>query len=84
MSSLYGSVGYTRRDHYRERTLSNKNSKILQSLESELRALQDERDTLYDDYDISDEELKESEKPIQIKIDDLINRISSIKYEKVW
>ncbi|EXG87807.1 hypothetical protein K413DRAFT_4708 [Clostridium sp. ASBs410] len=82
--SLYGSIGYTRRDHYRERTLNNKNSKILQELESELRALQDKRDALYDICDISYEELKELEKPIQIKIDDLIDRVCSVKYEKVW
>lgn len=82
--SLYGSIGYTRRDHYRERTLNKKNLKLLQSLEFELRTLQNERDALYDNYDISEEELKELEKPMQVKIDDLINRVCAVKYEKVW
>lgn len=82
--SIYGSIGYTRRDHYRERTLSNKNSKILQELETELRNAQNEHSALYEDMSITDEELKELEKPLQIKIDDLINRVCDIKYEKVW
>lgn len=82
--SIYGSIGYTRRDHYRERTLNNKNSKILQELETELRNAQNEHTALWENYDLTDEEVKELEKPLQIKIDDLINRVCAVKYEKVW
>lgn len=82
--SIYGSIGYTRRDHYRERTLNNKNSKILQELEIELRNTQNEHTSLWENYDLTDEEVRELEKPLQIKIDDLINRVCAVKYERVW
>lgn len=82
--SIYGSIGYTRRDHYRERTLNNKNSKILQELETELRNAQNEHSALYEDMSITDEELAELEKPLKEKIDILIDRVCAFKYEKVW
>lgn len=82
--SIYGSIGYTRRDHYRERTLNNKRRHELELLEAELRNAQKEHTALWENDDLTDEEVKELEKPLQIKIDDLINRVCTIKYEKVW
>ncbi len=82
--SIYGSIGYTRRDHYRERVLTHKAKRELELLETELRNVQNEHTSLWENYDLTDEEVKELEKPLQIKIDDLINRVCAIKYEKVW
>lgn len=82
--SIYGSIGYTRRDHYSERVLNRKSRNELELLEIELRKAQNEHTALWENYDLTDEEVKELEKPLQIKIDDLINRVCAIKYEKVW
>jgi hypothetical protein len=81
--SIYGSIGYTRRDRERERILKPIEKIELKKLETELRIAQDERDAVYDNYDITDEELKELVKPLQEKVDDLIDRVCKIKYEKV-
>ena len=81
--SIYGSIGYTRQEHYREKRLTIKEKETLKILESELKQLQNKRDAIYDDLTIEDEELKELEKPIQNDIDNLINEISKIKYIKV-
>lgn len=82
--SMYGSIGYTRRDHYRERVLNHKSRNELELLERELNKAQNEHTALWENYELTDEEVKELEKPLQIKIDDLINRVCAIKYEKVW
>jgi hypothetical protein len=81
---MYGSIGFTRRDRERERILNKKEKAELNILESELRKAQNEHSALYENYDITDEELAELEKPMIVNINDLINRVCKIKYEKVW
>lgn len=82
--SLYGSIGFTRRDREREKVLKPTERKELNNLESELRKVQNEHSLLYDNMEITDEELAEIEKPLKEKINDLIDRVCKIKYEKLW
>ncbi len=81
--SIYGSIGFTRRDRYKDRILTKKEKETLSKLELELKQLQNKSDLLYEDLSITDEELKQLEEPIQNNIDNLINQINDIKYIKV-
>jgi chromosome segregation ATPase len=81
--SLYNQIGFTRRDAYREKTLIHNDKVKMNSLENELRKLQNERDDIYNNMELSEDEISELAKQIQIKIDELINQISELKYVKV-
>lgn len=76
---MYGNIGYTRRDKYKDRILNRKQKENLIKLERELHNRQNECTLLYES-DISDEELHNEVIPIQNRIDLLIEQISNIKY----
>lgn len=76
---MYGSIGYTRRNKYKDRILNRKQKEDLEKLEKELHNLQNERTLLYES-DITDKELLNEVIPIQYRIDLLIEQIGNIKY----
>lgn len=78
---MYGNIGYTRRDKYKDRILNRKQKENLIKLERELHNRQNERTLLYES-DSSDEELHNEIILIQNRIDLLIEQISNIKYAR--
>lgn len=78
--SIYGSIGYTRRDSERERNLNANEREAVSALESQKRSLENQYSALYDNDNLEDAELSKLIKPIQSQIDALIDQICKIKY----
>jgi hypothetical protein len=66
-------------DRRKQRLIVNKH--MQQKIESEIKKLQAQRDALYDDDNLSDDELKMQEYPIQEKINLLIDSMFETKDE---
>jgi Spy/CpxP family protein refolding chaperone len=81
-SNLYGNytaIAQQRADNRKPQLKVDK--KTEQRINSEIKILQEQRDKIYDDLSLSDEELRESTKHINEKINQLIDSMYETKEE---
>ena len=78
--SMYGSIGYTRRDKERERILKPSEKEQIATLETEKeKLLKQVEETFLED----EEEEKKILQALYLQIEELTDKICNIKYEKV-